>query len=169
MLKQAVTPRQKIDFVLVSRVPRLVPNGPKYSKNTSNFGPKWGQLHPKWDHADLWWALGRPCAPRYLKKSTFWTLSGPFGVPLGASWRHLDPLGGHFGDVCVSKIKFFYHVMSRPTFCIILGCFLEHFGSVLGGVRVPNRSRSGKVVIYANLGISHVKLRFAWVKERWEM
>ena len=32
--------RQKIDFVLVLRVPRLVPNGPKYTKNISNFGPK---------------------------------------------------------------------------------------------------------------------------------
>ena len=75
---------------------------------------------------------GAPVAPRYLKKSTFWTLSGSFGVPLGTPWGHLGSLGGHFGDVCVSKIEFFYHVMSRPTFYFILGCFLELFGSILG-------------------------------------
>ena len=82
-----------------------------------------------WTSGGPW---GAPMAPRYLKKSTFWTLPGSFGGPLGAPWGHLDPLGGHFGDVCVSKIEFFYHVMSRLIFCFILGCFLEHFGSILG-------------------------------------
>ena len=82
-----------------------------------------------WTSGGPW---GAPVPPRYLKKLTFWTLSDAFGPPLGAPWRHLDPLGGHFWDVCVSKIVFFYHVMSRLTFCLILGCCLEYFGSILG-------------------------------------
>ena len=60
----------------------------------------------------LW---GAPVAPKHLKKSTFWTLSGAFGPPLGAPWRHLDFLGVILGTF-------------RPTFC---WCFLKHFERML--------------------------------------
>ena len=111
---------------------------------------------------------GAPVPPRYLKKSTFWTLSGSCGVPLSAPWGHLGPLGGHSGDVCVSTNRVFLPCDVQAHFLhhfgMLFRAFWEHFGSVLGGVGVPNRLRSGKVVIYANLGISYVKLRFAWVR-----
>ena len=107
----------------------MVQNTPKISQISDQNEAKSSLNGTMWTSGGPW---GAPVAPRYLKKSTFWTLSGSFGPPLGAPWRHLDPLGGHFGDVCVSKIVFFYHVMSRLTFCLILECFLEYVGSILG-------------------------------------
>ena len=108
-----------------------------------------------WTFAGPW---GAPVGHRYLKKSTFWTHWAPFGVPLGGPWGHLDSLGGRFGDVCVSKIEFFLPCDVQAHFLhhfgVLFRVFWEHFGSDLGGVGVPNRLRSGKVLIYANLRIS---------------
>ena len=146
----------------------MVPHGPKYSQNTSNFGPKWGQIHPKWDHADLWWALGRPCAPQVPQKvdflDPFGFLWGPFGRPVGPFG---PPWGSFWGRLCVKNRAFLpcdVQAYFLPHVWEFFKAFWEHFGSVLGGVGVPNRSRSGKGLMYANLGISWVKLRFAWVR-----
>ena len=98
----------------------MVQNTPKISPISDQNEAKSSLNGTMWTSGGPW---GAPVAPRYLKKSTFRTLVGFFGPPLGAPWRHLDPLGGHFGDVCVSKIVFFYHVMSRLTFASCWGVF----------------------------------------------
>ena len=79
-------------------------------------------------------------------------------APFGPHW------GSFLGRLCVKNRVFLpcdvqAHFLHH--FEVLFKTFWKHFGSVLGGVGVPNRSRSGKVVIYANLNISDVKLRFA--------
>ena len=114
-----------------------------------------------WTFAGPW---GAPVGHRYLKKSTFWTLWAPFGRPVGS----FGLLWGTFwGRLCVKNRVFLScdlqaHFLHH--FGVLFTAFWEHFGSDLGGVGVQNRPRSVKVVIYANLRISYVKPRFAWVR-----
>ena len=131
MLQQVVT---------LAKKKSLIVKGPKV-------GPKWSKIHQKYNQFQTNMGANPPqmgsCGPVVDLGAPLWPpgtsksqLFGPFRVPLGPLWAPRGaiwtPIGGHFGDLCVSKIDFFYHVMSRPTFCIILGCFLEHFGSIWG-------------------------------------
>ena len=116
---------------------------------------------------DLRWALGRPCGPQVPQKVDFLDPFGSLWPPFGRPVAPFGPPWGSFlGRLCINNRVFLpcdvqAHLL--PHFRMFFRVFWEHFGSVLGGVGVPNRCRSGKVVIYANLGISYVKLRFAWV------
>ena len=107
-------------------------------------GAKWRHGAPK----------GHPKGPERVQKVDFLRYLEATGAPQGPPEVHMVPFGkdlasfwseiGHILDVfwtiwdqpwtlsTNTKSFFFYHVMSRPTFCIILGCFLEHFGSILG-------------------------------------
>ena len=111
---------------MVQNTLKMCPNSDKNEPKSSQMGP----CGPLLGLGALLWATG-------TSKSR---LFGHIGLPLGSLWAARGaiwtPLGVVLGTFVCQKSSFFCHVMSRPTFCIILGCFLEYFGSILGVIWV---------------------------------
>ena len=126
--------REKIDLGLSVNGPKV---GPKWSKihiKYVQFRTNMGLNPPKWDHVDLWWALGRPCGPQVPKKidclDPLGSLWGPFGrpvVPFGLPW------GSFLGRLCVKNRVFLpcdvqAHFLHH--FRMLFKAFWKHFGMI---------------------------------------
>ena len=100
--------RKNIDFVLVLRVPRLVPNGPKYTKKYIQFRTKMRPNPPQMGPCGPLVGLGAPLWPPGTSKSR---LFGPFRVPLAPLWAprgaFWTPLGVILGTFVCPKSCFF--------------------------------------------------------------
>ena len=116
-----------LPFIASKDIKKLSSNLHKRVKNVSKFGQKGAQILSRWYHVGLWWALGRSCGPQVPQKVDFLDPLGSLWAARGVIWA---PLGDALGTFVCQKTRFFCHVAFRLTFCIILGCILEHVGSI---------------------------------------
>ena len=93
--------RQNFDFVLVSRVPRLVPKWSKIHQKYIKFRTKMDPNPPQMGPCGPLVGLGAPLCPPGTSKSR---LFGPFRVPLGSLWAPRGAIWAPLGVILATFV-----------------------------------------------------------------